>query len=104
MFYPTHTDLKLSTLYWIIPNQSFGVFFFSSLLLFLLEFAKLEMVGDIRSSVDISSFMDGFLYCSVNMLKNTLDKRGRDGEFIRLFVGVTNGHTHLLVISTGHKK
>ncbi|MCJ8731477.1 hypothetical protein PDJAM_G00200070 [Pangasius djambal] len=44
----------------------------------LSEFAKLEMVGDSRSSVDISSFMDGVLYCSVNMLKSTLDKKGRD--------------------------
>ncbi|XP_017328101.1 arf-GAP with Rho-GAP domain, ANK repeat and PH domain-containing protein 2 isoform X1 [Ictalurus punctatus] len=44
----------------------------------LSEFAKLEMVGDSRSSVDSSSFMDGFLYCSVNMLKSTLDKKGRD--------------------------
>ncbi|KAI5104366.1 arf-GAP with Rho-GAP domain, ANK repeat and PH domain-containing protein 2, partial [Silurus meridionalis] len=44
----------------------------------LSEFAKMEMVGDSRSSVDISSFMDGFLYCSVNMLKSTLDKNRRD--------------------------
>ncbi|KAK3568028.1 hypothetical protein QTP86_028618 [Hemibagrus guttatus] len=45
----------------------------------LSEFAKLEMVGDSRSSVDFSSFMDGFLYCSVNMPKSTLDKKWRDG-------------------------
>ncbi|GAA6104587.1 arf-GAP with Rho-GAP domain, ANK repeat and PH domain-containing protein 2 isoform X1 [Tachysurus ichikawai] len=44
----------------------------------LSEFAKLEMLGDSRSSVDFSSFMDGFLYCSVNMLKSTLDKKWRE--------------------------
>ncbi|XP_058251060.1 arf-GAP with Rho-GAP domain, ANK repeat and PH domain-containing protein 2 isoform X2 [Hemibagrus wyckioides] len=44
----------------------------------LSEFAKLEMVGDSRSSVNFSSFMDGFLYCSVNMLRSTLDKKCRD--------------------------
>lgn len=54
------------------------------------------MVGDSRSSVDISSFMDGFLYCSVNMLKSTLDKKGRDGESIRPSVGTYyKTHTHV---------
>lgn len=56
------------------------------------------MVGDSRSSVDISSFMDGFLYCSVNMLKSTLDKKGRDGESIRPSVGTyCKTHTHMFI-------
>ncbi|KAI4881132.1 hypothetical protein NFI96_017871 [Prochilodus magdalenae] len=47
----------------------------------LSEFAKLEMVGDSTFPVDASSFMDGFLYCSVSMFKNTLDRKGRDEPF-----------------------
>ncbi|KAG9274367.1 arf-GAP with Rho-GAP domain, ANK repeat and PH domain-containing protein 2 isoform X1 [Astyanax mexicanus] len=44
----------------------------------LSEFAKLEMVGDSGFPVETSSFMDGFLYCSISMSKNNLDRRGRD--------------------------
>ncbi|KAF5902497.1 arf-GAP with Rho-GAP domain, ANK repeat and PH domain-containing protein 2, partial [Clarias magur] len=57
----------------------------------LSEFAKLEMVGASRSSVDISSFMDGFLYCSVNMLKSSLDKKGRD-EMVQCWCTLEGGY------------
>lgn len=40
------------------------------------------MVGDGGFPVDVSSFMDGFLFCSANMLKSTIDRKGRDGKSI----------------------
>ncbi|XP_017555122.1 arf-GAP with Rho-GAP domain, ANK repeat and PH domain-containing protein 2 isoform X1 [Pygocentrus nattereri] len=57
----------------------------------LSEFAKLEMVGDSSFPVDASSFMDGFLYCSVNMLKSTLDRKGRD-DMVRRWCTLEGGY------------
>ncbi|KAK1797145.1 hypothetical protein P4O66_008528 [Electrophorus voltai] len=46
----------------------------------LSEFAKLEMMGDTSFPVEVSSFMDGFLYSPANLLKTTatLDRKGID--------------------------
>ncbi|KAK2914147.1 hypothetical protein Q8A67_002546 [Cirrhinus molitorella] len=43
----------------------------------LSDFPKLEAAFDSSSSTDVPSFMDGFLYCSVNAGKATLDRKGR---------------------------
>ncbi|KAA0723671.1 Arf-GAP with [Triplophysa tibetana] len=43
----------------------------------LSDFPKLDAVYDSSSSADVPSFMDGFLFCSVNSGKSTLDRRGR---------------------------
>uniref|UniRef100_A0A8C2CEL9 Arf-GAP with Rho-GAP domain, ANK repeat and PH domain-containing protein 2 n=1 Tax=Cyprinus carpio TaxID=7962 RepID=A0A8C2CEL9_CYPCA len=43
----------------------------------LSDFPKLEAVFDSSFSADVLSFMDGFLYCSVNAGKATLDRKGR---------------------------
>lgn len=43
----------------------------------LSDFPKLDAVCDSSFSADIPSFMDGFLYCSVNSGKSTLDRKGR---------------------------
>ncbi|XP_016336823.1 arf-GAP with Rho-GAP domain, ANK repeat and PH domain-containing protein 2 [Sinocyclocheilus anshuiensis] len=43
----------------------------------LSDFPKLEAVFDSSFSADVPSFMDGFLYCSVNAGKATLDRKGR---------------------------
>ncbi|XP_056605567.1 arf-GAP with Rho-GAP domain, ANK repeat and PH domain-containing protein 2 [Triplophysa dalaica] len=43
----------------------------------LSDFPKLDAVCDSSSSADVPSFMDGFLFCSVNSGKSTLDRRGR---------------------------
>ncbi|XP_072543701.1 arf-GAP with Rho-GAP domain, ANK repeat and PH domain-containing protein 2 isoform X2 [Salminus brasiliensis] len=57
----------------------------------LSEFAKLEMVGDSSFAVDASSFMDGFLYCSVSMPKNTLERRGRE-DTVRRWCTLEGGY------------
>ncbi|XP_062849648.1 arf-GAP with Rho-GAP domain, ANK repeat and PH domain-containing protein 2 [Trichomycterus rosablanca] len=57
----------------------------------LSEFAKLEMVGDSGFPVDVSSFMDGFLYCSANMLKSTLDRKGKD-DMVRRWCTLEGGY------------
>ncbi|XP_042616728.1 arf-GAP with Rho-GAP domain, ANK repeat and PH domain-containing protein 2-like isoform X1 [Cyprinus carpio] len=43
----------------------------------LSDFPKLEAVCDSSFSADVPSFMDGFLFCSVNASKATLDRKGR---------------------------
>ncbi|XP_026123802.1 arf-GAP with Rho-GAP domain, ANK repeat and PH domain-containing protein 2-like [Carassius auratus] len=43
----------------------------------LTDFPKLEAVFDSSFSAHVPSFMDGFLYCSVNAGKATLDRKGR---------------------------
>ncbi|RXN32713.1 arf-GAP with Rho-GAP ANK repeat and PH domain-containing 2 isoform X1 [Labeo rohita] len=43
----------------------------------LSDFPKLEAVFDSSFSTDVPSFMDGFLHCSVNAGKATLDRKGR---------------------------
>ncbi|XP_065145126.1 arf-GAP with Rho-GAP domain, ANK repeat and PH domain-containing protein 2 isoform X2 [Paramisgurnus dabryanus] len=43
----------------------------------LSDFPKLEAVCDSSFRADVPSFMDGFLYCSVNSGKSTLDRKGR---------------------------
>ncbi|XP_043100575.1 arf-GAP with Rho-GAP domain, ANK repeat and PH domain-containing protein 2 isoform X2 [Puntigrus tetrazona] len=43
----------------------------------LSDFPKLEAVFDSSFSADVPSFMDGFLYCSVNVGKATLERKGR---------------------------
>ncbi|XP_076828614.1 LOW QUALITY PROTEIN: arf-GAP with Rho-GAP domain, ANK repeat and PH domain-containing protein 2 [Brachyhypopomus gauderio] len=57
----------------------------------LSEFAKLEMVGDSSFPAEVSSFMDGFLYSSANMLKTTLDRRGRD-DMVRRWCTLEGGY------------
>uniref|UniRef100_A0A672T406 ArfGAP with RhoGAP domain, ankyrin repeat and PH domain 2 n=1 Tax=Sinocyclocheilus grahami TaxID=75366 RepID=A0A672T406_SINGR len=46
----------------------------------LSDFPKREAVFESSFSADVPSFMDGFLYCSVNAGKATLDRKGRPGE------------------------
>ncbi|CAM4528302.1 unnamed protein product [Leuciscus chuanchicus] len=41
------------------------------------DFPKLEAVLDSSFPADVPSFMDGFLYCSMNAGKATLDRKGR---------------------------
>ncbi|XP_052457293.1 arf-GAP with Rho-GAP domain, ANK repeat and PH domain-containing protein 2 [Carassius gibelio] len=43
----------------------------------LSDFPKLEAVCDSSFSADVPSFRDGFLFCSVNASKATLDRKGR---------------------------
>ncbi|KAK9972060.1 hypothetical protein ABG768_025391 [Culter alburnus] len=43
----------------------------------LSDFPKLEGVFDSSFPTDVPSFMDGFLYCSMNAGKATLDRKGR---------------------------
>uniref|UniRef100_A0A673IFL0 PH domain-containing protein n=1 Tax=Sinocyclocheilus rhinocerous TaxID=307959 RepID=A0A673IFL0_9TELE len=43
----------------------------------LSDFPKLEALCDSSFPADVPSFMDGFLYCSVNASKATLDRKGR---------------------------
>ncbi|XP_016328359.1 arf-GAP with Rho-GAP domain, ANK repeat and PH domain-containing protein 2-like, partial [Sinocyclocheilus anshuiensis] len=43
----------------------------------LSDFPKLEALCDSSFPADVPSFMDGFLYCSVNASKATLDWKGR---------------------------
>ncbi|XP_052002385.1 arf-GAP with Rho-GAP domain, ANK repeat and PH domain-containing protein 2-like isoform X1 [Xyrauchen texanus] len=43
----------------------------------LSDFPKLEAAFDSSFPAAVYSFMDGFLYCSVNTGKNTLDRKGR---------------------------
>ncbi|XP_066537264.1 arf-GAP with Rho-GAP domain, ANK repeat and PH domain-containing protein 2 [Hoplias malabaricus] len=57
----------------------------------LSEFAKLEMVGESSYPIDASTFMDGFLYCAVNMIKNTLDRKGRD-DMVRRWCTLEGGY------------
>ncbi|XP_016421118.1 arf-GAP with Rho-GAP domain, ANK repeat and PH domain-containing protein 2-like isoform X2 [Sinocyclocheilus rhinocerous] len=49
----------------------------------LSDFPKLEAVFDSSFSADVPSFMDGFLYCSVNAGKATLDRKGRPDLVLR---------------------
>ncbi|XP_016142739.1 arf-GAP with Rho-GAP domain, ANK repeat and PH domain-containing protein 2 [Sinocyclocheilus grahami] len=48
----------------------------------LSDFPKREAVFESSFSADVPSFMDGFLYCSVNAGKATLDRKGRPGESV----------------------
>ncbi|XP_051566490.1 arf-GAP with Rho-GAP domain, ANK repeat and PH domain-containing protein 2-like [Myxocyprinus asiaticus] len=43
----------------------------------LSDFPKVEAAFDSSFSADVCSFMDGYLYCSVNTGKSTLDMKGR---------------------------